>query len=344
MKVYRFAEAKGLDALESVQIDDASLGPRDVRVEMRAWSLNYRDLGIPSGGYPRNDKLRREPPLIPLSDGAGEVLEVGAEVEGFTAGDRVATCFFQNWDDGEPGEAGMTSALGGGVDGVLAERIVLRENGLVRLPAHLSPEQGACLPCAAVTAWQALTLASLTAGDTILTLGTGGVSIFALQLAKAHGARVLITSSRDEKLERARALGADETVNYGSQPDWEVRVRELTEGLGVDNVIEVGGAGTLEKSLAATRIGGTVSLIGVLTGPGAPNPSTLLALFNRITIRGIYVGSRAMFEAMNCAIAVNRIEPVVDRRFGFDELGDIRAAYEYLQSGQHFGKVVITRS
>jgi len=344
MKVYRLTEAKGLDALESVQVDDAPLGARDVRVEMRAWSLNYRDLGIPSGGYPRNDKLRRDPPLIPLSDGAGEVLEVGAEVERFAAGDRVATCFFQNWDDGEPGEAGMASALGGGVDGVLAERVVLRENGLLRLPAHLSLEQGACLPCAAVTAWHALTLAPLTAGDTILTLGTGGVSIFALQLAKAHGARVLITSSSDEKLERARALGADGTINYRAEPEWEARVRELSNGVGVDNVMEVGGAGTLEKSLAASRIGGTVSLIGVLTGPGAPNPSTLLALFNRITIRGIYVGSRAMFEAMNRAIAVNRIEPVIDRRFAFEELDEIRGAYAHLQSGQHFGKVVIARA
>lgn len=343
MKVYQLTEPKGLDALECVQRDDAPLGPRDVRVEMRAWSLNFRDLGIPSGGYPRNDKLRRDPPLVPLSDGAGQVLEVGAEVEGFSVGDRVATCFFQNWDDGEPGEAGMASALGGGVDGVLAERIVLRENGLVRLPSQLSLEGGACLPCAALTAWQALTRAPLVAGDAILTLGTGGVSIFALQLAKAHGARVLITSSSDEKLERARGLGADDTINYRAEPDWERRVRELTGGEGVDNVMEVGGAGTLEKSLAATRIGGTVSLIGVLTGPGAPNPSTLLALFNRITIRGIYVGSRAMFEAMNRAIEVNGIEPVIDRRFDFDELAAVRAAYEHLQSGQHFGKVVIAR-
>ncbi len=344
MKVYRLAEAKGLDALEAAQVDDAPLGARDVRVEMRAWSLNYRDLGIPAGGYPRNDKLQRDPPLVPLSDGAGEVLEVGAEVSRFKPGDRVATCFFQDWDGGEVGEAGMRSALGGGIDGVLAERVVLGENGLVHLPSHLSLEQGACLPCAAVTAWQALTRGPLTAGDAILTLGTGGVSVFALQLAKAHGARVLITSSSDAKLERARALGADDTINYRTHPAWETRARELTGGTGVDNVMEVGGAGTLEKSLASTRIGGTVSLIGVLTGPGAPNPSTLLALFNRITIRGIYVGSRAMFEAMNRALEVNRIEPVIDRSFAFEELGEIRAAYEYLRSGAHFGKVVIARS
>jgi NADPH:quinone reductase-like Zn-dependent oxidoreductase len=306
---------------------------------MRAWSLNYRDLSMPRGGYLNNDKVRTDPPLVPLSDGAGEVLAVGEGVQTVQVGDRVASCFFQDWTDGDIDAARMRTALGGAIDGVLAERVVLAEQGVVRFPGHLDDAEAATLPCAAVTAWEALTRAGLAAGDTILTLGTGGVSIFALQLAKASGARVIITSSSSAKLARARALGADETVNYQEHPDWDEVVREWTAGRGVDHVVELGGAGTLERSLRAARVSGTVSLIGVLTG-AAENPSPMLALFHRLTIRGIYVGSRAVFEDLNRLISEAGIRPVIDRRFGFDA---VREAYTYLRSAKHFGKVVITR-
>lgn len=335
MRAYRISEPIGLDALQLVETPTPRVGPYDLLVRIRASSLNYRDLSMLRGGYARNNKI----PLIPLSDSAGDVVEVGDSVTRFEVGDRVAGCFFQDWEDGEIAERQMHTALGGGLDGVLSEFAAFQERGVVSIPDHLTYQQAACLPCAALTAWQALTAASLRPGQTILTLGTGGVSIFALQLAKAGGARVIITSGSDEKLERARVLGADETVNYKTNSDWEKEVRRLTDGVGVDNVIEVGGAGTLEKSLAATRVSGAVSLIGVLTGSPEQNPSPMLALFNRITIRGIYVGSRAMFEAMNRAISFHRIEPVIDRVF---EFVDARAAYEYLRSGRHLGKVVIS--
>jgi NADPH:quinone reductase-like Zn-dependent oxidoreductase len=209
---------------------------------------------------------------------------------------------------------------------------------LLQIPEHLSFEEAATLPCAAVTAWQAIvTLGQIRSGDTILTLGTGGVSLFALQIAKLHGAKVIITSSSDEKLSRARAMGADETINYRTIPDWDVEVRRMTGDRGVDNVVELGGIGTLPKSMACTRLGGRVSLIGVLSGvSGSINP--LPALFNRLTIQGIYVGSREMFEAMNRAIVANRLSPVIDRVFDFDQALD---AYRHLKSGEHFGKIVV---
>ena len=340
MRRYEITAADGLDALRLTEVVAPPLiRPHEVRLEMRAWSLNYRDLSMPRGGYPRNDKVRHAPPLVPLSDGVGEVVEVGASVTEVTVGDQVATNFFRDWVDGDLTERQIGSALGGAIDGVLAEQVVLPERALVRIPTNLTREEAACLPCAAVTAWQALTAARLQPGQTILTLGTGGVSIFALQLAKAAGARVIITSSSDEKLHRARTLGADVVINYQEHPDWDQQVRLATMGQGVDNVIEVGGAGTLERSLRATRVSGTVSLIGVLTGT-AENPSPMAALFNRITIRGIYVGSRSMFRELVAAVEVNDLHPVIDRTFAFEE---VRDAYEYLQSGQHFGKVVITR-
>lgn len=339
---YELTSPSGLESLRRVDSAPAPLGSHDVRVAMRAWSLNYRDLSMPHGGYIRNDKIKTAPPLVPLSDGAGEVIEVGEAVDRFTVGARVCPCFFTDWIDGELTESHFGSALGGAADGVLAEEVVLPQHALVTAPANLSFEEAACLPCAAVTAWQSLTMAGLAPGQTILTLGTGGVSIFALQIAKAAGARVIITSSSDEKLERARTLGAHAGINYTSTPDWDVAVRELTGQRGVDNVIEVGGAGTLARSLRSARVSGTVSLIGVLTGD-SENPSPLPALFNRITIRGIYVGSRAMFESLCRAVEVATIHPVIDKVFGCQSVDDIRAAYEHLQSGSHFGKVVIAR-
>jgi NADPH:quinone reductase-like Zn-dependent oxidoreductase len=340
MKAYHITGPDGLDALKLVEVAEPQVGPFDVLVEMRAWSLNYRDLGMLKGGYLRNDKVKKNPPLVPLSDGAGQVAAVGDAVTRFKVGDRVAGTFFQNWLGGELFDDQIDSALGGAIDGVFAERVVLNEQGWVSVPQGHSFKQAATLPCAAVTAWQALTLGRLQAGQTILMLGTGGVSVFAMQFAKASGARTLITSSSDEKLDRARKLGADETINYRRHPEWHQEVLKLTDGAGADHVIEVGGAGTLEKSLASTKVSGRVSLIGVLSGQPKQNPSPMMALFKRLTIQGIYVGSRDMFETMNRAIEVNRIKPVIDKIFDFT---DARAAYEYLQSAAHFGKMVIRR-
>ncbi len=334
MKTLQIVSDGGIDAIETLDLDPPQPAAGEVLVRMRAASLNFRDLIVTRGGYPRNDRC----PVIPLSDGAGEVIAVGDRVTRFRPGDRVVNCFFEDWEAGEATERQMLTARGGGIDGVLAEEVVFSERALLPIPSHLSFEQAATLPCAAVTAWQALvTLGGLRAGDTILTLGTGGVSLFALQFAKLHGARVIITSSSDEKLARARELGADETINYRTEPDWDQVVLERTGGRGVDHAIDLGGPGTLAKSLASTRVSGRVSMIGVLTGvDGAVNP--LPALFNRITIQGIYVGSREMFEAMNRAITTARLNPIVDKVFPMEEAQD---AYRYLKSGKHFGKVVI---
>ena len=343
MKTYQFTAPEGLDALEVVDRSEPTCGPGGVRVEMKAWSLNYRDLGVPMRAYGRNDKIVREPPLVPLSDGAGEVIEVGSEVENFSVGDHVTSGFFRDWVRGEPRESDLASALGGGLDGTLAEQVVLPERGWVKAPNNLTHEEAACLPCAGLTAWHAVTVGGLGAGQSVLALGTGGVSIFALQFAKAHGARVLITSSSDDKLATARQLGADDVINYREHPNWELEVLQKTGGMGVDRVIEVGGAGTLEKSIASTRVGGTVSLVGVLAGAEG-GFSAMGAILNVVTMRGIFVGSRAMFEAMNQAIERSDLHPVIDRSFSFDTVADVKAAYEHLRSATHIGKVTITRT
>jgi NADPH:quinone reductase-like Zn-dependent oxidoreductase len=335
MKAYQVVTDEGIDAVRFLDLPEPKPEPGQVMLKVHANSLNYRDHFIVKGGYPRNDKR----PLIPLSDGAGEVVEIGEGVSRFKPGDRVAAIFFQEWISGDPTEAGLKSALGGGYDGMLAEYVVLNENGLVSIPVGMEYTEAATLPCAAVTAWQALvTLGNLKAGDTVLLQGTGGVSIFALQFAKIHGARVIITSSSDEKLERARAIGADFTINYKQFPEWEKEVLRLTDGKGVDHVIEVGGPGTLDKSMLCTKINGTVSLIGVLTGFQG-SVSTAWAILNQLRLQGIDVGSRDMFEAMNWAIEANQLRPVIDRSFGFEEALD---AFRYFQSAKHFGKVVIT--
>ena len=334
MRTYLVDSPGGIDAIKLVERPDPVPGPGDVLVRIRANSLNYRDLGIAGGGYLRNDTR----PVIPLSDGAGEVVAVGDRVTHFQPGDRVVASFFRDWIAGEVDEEQMLSSLGGGIDGTLCELVCMPERAWLPIPGHLSFEEAATLPCAAVTAWQALvSLGRLKAGEVVLTLGTGGVSIFALQFAKLHGATVIITSSSDEKLERAAELGADHGINYRTTPEWHEEARRLTGGRGVDNVIELGGPGTLERSLTAAKVSGRVSLIGVLTGgAGAVNP--MAALFNRITLQGIYVGSVEMFSEMNRAIAASQLKPVIDRVFGFDEALD---AYRHLASGAHFGKVVI---
>jgi NADPH:quinone reductase-like Zn-dependent oxidoreductase len=340
MRRYEIREPKGIASLELVERESPRPGPGQVLLDMKAWSLNYRDLSMPRGGYPGNDKLLRAPPLVPLSDGAGEVLAVGPGVKQFAPGDRVVTSFFQGWEDGELTAEGKATALGGAIDGVLSERVVLPEIGCVAAPPSLSFEQAATLPCAGVTAWAALTAAEARAGENVLLLGTGGVSIFGLQLAKLMGLRAIISSSSREKLERARQLGASDTIHTAEVPEWDVRARQLTAGVGVDHVLEVGGAGTLERSLRACRIGGTVSLIGVLTGSPAQNPSPMDVMWKRLTLRGIYVGSRRMLEELCRAVEVGGIVPIVDRVFPFEAAPE---AYRHLKSAQHFGKVVISR-
>jgi NADPH:quinone reductase-like Zn-dependent oxidoreductase len=304
-----------------------------VLVRVRAASLNYRDLLIAKGQY--NPKLSF--PRVLGSDAAGEVVAVGAGVTRWNRGDRVAGCFMPHWDDGPITDAAAKSTLGSDRDGVLAELVVFEERGVVRVPDHLNFEEAATLPCAAVTSWNALTTAGTGPGTTVLLQGTGGVSICALQLAKALGARALITSSSDAKLARALALGADAGTNYKTNPDWDKWARQQTAGTGVDVVVEVGGAGTLDRSLKAVNTGGHVALIGVLAGVGTFNP--MLVLMKAVRLQGVFVGSRAQFEAMNALISQKQIHPIIDRTF---PLADAVAAFRHLESGSHFGKVVVT--
>ncbi len=337
MKAYERHNKPGLDALALTERPDPTPSPGQVLLQMRAASLNYRDLLVVKGSYSGSNQPAA--PIVPLSDGAGEVVALGAGVSRVQIGDRVAGAFMPGWIAGEFTQEKAASALGGGsVDGVLAEYVLLHEEAVVPVPAHLSDEEAATLPCAAVTAWYSLFVGgSLKAGETVLLLGTGGVSLFALQFAKSAGARVILTSSSDEKRARARRLGADETINYRAAPDWDDRVLEMTGGRGVDYVVEAGGAGTLNKSLRAVRWGGQISLMGVLTGFAA-EVNTAAILSKNIRVQGVYVGSREMFEGMNRAIAQTHLRPVIDRVFPFAEA---RQALDYLQSGQHFGKVVI---
>ncbi len=326
----------GIDGLKMADREVPEPQAGEALVRVKANSLNYRDLMTVKHGASRGLTL----PLVPNSDGAGEVVSVGPEVTRVAPGDRVMGIFMQNWLAGGPTRAHADTALGGAIDGMLSEYVVLHEDGLVHTPDYLTDEEAATLPCAAVTAWQGLaTQGGMTVGETVLALGTGGVSIFALQFAVGAGAQVLITSSSDAKLERARALGASEVINYRTTPDWDQRVLELTDGEGVDHVVEVGGAGTLEKSLRAVRVGGSVSLIGVLTGAGTADPSLILR--KSIRLQGIYVGSREMFEAMNRAMTLHQIKPVIDRVFPFEET---REAFKYMESAAHFGKIVISLS
>jgi NADPH:quinone reductase-like Zn-dependent oxidoreductase len=324
----------GLDNLVVAERPDPRPGAGQVLVRLRAASLNFRDLLTVEGKYNPKQKL----PLIPGSDGAGEVVETGDGVTRVRPGDRVCTLFAQRWIAGRPTRERLRSTLGGPLDGVLAELAVFDQEGLVRTPEHLSDEEAATLPCAAVTAWNALaTEGGITAGDTVLVQGTGGVSLFALQLAKLLGARVIVTSSRDEKLARVRKMGADETINYREVPDWGARARELTGGEGVDHVVEVGGAGTLQQSLQAMRFGGTISLIGNLAGTKAELLLTHVFM-QKIRLQGILVGDRESFEAMNRAISLHRLRPVIDRAFPLEAS---RAALEHMAAGEHFGKIVI---
>lgn len=335
MWAYELRDGFGFDNLVRTERPDPHPGAGEVIVSMRAASLNYRDLLVVKGLY--NPKMPL--PRTPLSDGAGVVAAVGPGVTRVKTGDRVAGTFMQTYLDGEPDDVKGRSALGGAIDGVLAESVLFHENGLVQLPDHLSDEEAATLPCAALTAWNALFEGPrrVGPGDTVLVLGTGGVSTFALQFAVLAGARVIATSSSNQKLELVRSMGAAATINYRETPEWDRVVRELTLGIGVDHVVEVGGPGTLPLSLKAVRTGGVVSLIGVLSDPaGAVNPVPIL--MKSITVRGIYVGSRSMFERMNRAIEAHHLRPVIDRTFS---VHDIIPAFQHMESGAHFGKIVL---
>jgi len=334
VKVIELRDKFGLDSPTVTEKPEPRPGSAQVLIKMRAWSLNYRDLLVVKGLY--NPKLRF--PFVPLSDGVGHIAAVGEGVSRVKVGDRVAGIFMQKWLCGDVNEAKARTALGGGGEGMLAEHVVLHEDGVVHVPEHLTDEEAATLPCAAVTSWHALiTEGNLKTGDSVLVQGTGGVSIFALQFARLSGARVLATSSSDAKLERALRLGASDGINYKTTPDWEEKARELTGGSGVDHVVEVGGAGTFAKSLRAVRMNGRIYLIGILSGgSGQVNPTPIL--MKNARVQGIYVGSRDMFEAMNRAIALHKLRPVVDRVFGF---GEIRQALQYMESGAHFGKICL---
>ena len=334
MRAYQVQTADGFEQIARVTLPQPECGPEDVRIRFTAASLNYRDFGVADGGYYRNNAC----PVIPVSDGAGEVVEVGADVSRWQVGQRVSPIFVRDWIDGPPSDATLRTCLGGGIDGVLAEFGVFPQDSVVPLPDELTDAEAATLPCAGVTAWHALVVSGrLQAGQTVLLLGTGGVSIFALQIAKAMGARVVVTSSSDEKLAHVTSMGADAVVNYRTHPDWHKEVMRLTDGVGVDHVVEVGGPGTLERSLKCTRVSGHVHLIGLLDSPTA-RVGPMAAVMNLITVRGIYVGSREMHQQLLSFLVEHQIHPLIDRSFDFEQAHD---AYRHLASQQHMGKVVI---
>lgn len=330
--------AFGLENLKRDERESPRPGPGQVRLEMRAASLNYRDLLMVQGRYNPRQPL----PLVPGSDGAGTVVEIGDGVQRVAVGDRVCPIFAQSWLAGEdPAPDALRSTLGGPLDGTLREQMVLDAEGVVRIPDHLTDEEAACLPCAATTAWNALvTHGGVTAGDTVLIQGTGGVSIAALQFARVLGARAIVTSSSDDKLERARALGAWQTVNYRRFVEWSIPVREFTDGRGVDLVVEVGGGRTLEQSIRSVRAGGRICMIGVVSGRTCDLDVTPVFM-RQIRLQGILVGNRSQFESMLRAVAQHEIRPAVSRVFPLDQ---VSSAFEHLASGEHFGKVCVRLS
>jgi NADPH:quinone reductase-like Zn-dependent oxidoreductase len=337
MRVYEIATGStSLEGLRRSERPEPRPGPREALIRVRATSLNFRDQAVVTGNY-FGGSVKRD--TIPLSDGAGEVVETGPEVSRFKPGDRVAGTFFQTWVDGPPRPDARRAALGSPLDGTLAEYVTLHEDGIVQIPPALSYEDAACLPCAGVTAWHALTGGKpLLPGEVVLTLGTGGVSTLSIQLARAAGARVIVTSSSDEKIERAKALGAEAGVNYRTRPDWDAAVLELTAGAGADHIIEVGGVGTLARSFRSLAMNGEVALIGVLSGhEGDANPHMLM--LKSAAMRGLFVGNRAMFEELNRAMASNNLHPAIDAVFPFDEAAE---AFRRQSSGALFGKIVIT--
>ncbi|MGJ4953826.1 zinc-dependent alcohol dehydrogenase family protein [Bradyrhizobium sp. HKCCYLS20291] len=334
MKCWEMQGPGGIDALALVDKPVRAPARGEVLVRLTAASLNYRDLLTVKGGYGSRQKF----PLVPLSDGAGVVETVGDGVAAFVPGDRVIGSFFESWTGGEPSEIKMRAALGGAVDGTLTEYRIFPAQALVRTPAHLSDIEAATLPCAGVTAWSAVVkLGGIRPGQTVLTQGTGGVSMFALQIAKLAGARVIATSSSEAKIARLKQLGADVTLNYKTTPDWGKQARELTRQ-GADLVVEVGGVGTLNESIRATKIGGTIAFIGVLAGAPAAELRLPLMVMQQQRLQGVTVGSVDDLQALANALALHQVKPVVDRVFPFAEA---REAFHYMSSGAHVGKVAI---
>ncbi len=333
MRVWQLNEF-GAEQLALVEREEPQPGAGQVRVRVSACSLNYRDWMVVAGLYNPRQKL----PLVPLSDGVGVVDAVGAGVTRVKVGDRVTASFAQRWIAGPPNKEKLSSTLGSPLDGMAAEAVVLDAEGVTAVPTYLSDEEAATLPCAALTAWSALfEQGQVGPGQTVLVQGSGGVSVFALQLAQLGGARVIATSSKEEKRERLTALGAWQTIDYVADPEWGKTARKLSGGAGVDHVVEVGGAGTMEQSLIAVRPGGTISVIGVLDGAAGPIALTRV-LMNAVRMQGVLVGSREAFERMCAALEAAELTPVVDRAFAFEELPD---AIRHLKSGSHFGKVVV---
>lgn len=324
----------GLENLQYADRPDPEPGPGQVLLRMKAASLNFRDLLMVQGMYNPRQPL----PLVPCSDGVGEVIGLGDGVSRLAAGDRVCPIFAQGWLAGTPRQELIRSTLGGPLDGTLAERMVVSAESVVKVPDYLTDEEAAALPCAAVTAWTALvTEGGTKAGDTVLVQGTGGVALFALQIARLHGARVILTSSSDDKLARVKELGAEHGINYVDVPKWGKAVRELTGNVGVDHVVELGGAATLEQSLRAVRVGGRISIIGVLSGVQTSIPLTSI-LMAAVRLQGILVGHRESFEALCRALAQAELRPIIDSTFA---LADVRAAMDHMAAGAHMGKVCI---
>lgn len=335
MKAYVINEF-GIQNLSLEERPDPQPAAGEVLIKFHAASVNFRDLMVVKGTYNPRMKL----PAIPFSDGAGEIIAVGEGVTRWSVGDRVMPIFAQRWFDGPANDENRRTALGADSqwDGVLRDFGAFSEESVVAIPQHLSYEEAATLPCAAITAWHAIVESGKAkAGEKILTLGTGGVSIFALQFAKMLGLEVISTSGSDEKIEKLKELGADHTINYRTTPDWDKAVLEITDRVGVDHVVEVGGAGTVRRSLNAVRTSGHVAMIGALSGGEGIDPVSVF--MKLVRLQGIFTGSRRMFEDMNKAISENKLKPVIDRVFAFN---DVAAALEYMESGSHFGKIVIS--
>ena len=335
MKVFQIQDDWSMDHLKIAERRRPQAGPGEVLLQMKAASINYRDLLVPLRGY---GSFTGTLPLVPISDGVGEVVEIGADVTRVSPGDRVCPMFMQKWIAGEPDLKRITSTLGGPLDGVMQEFMVVHEEGIAKAPEHLGDEEAATLPCAALTAWSALVAeGGVKAGDRVLVQGTGGVSLFALQFAKLLGAKVIVLSSSDDKLKQAAGLGADDGINYSNVPDWGKAVKKWAGGDGVDHIVEVGGEKTLPQSLRAIRPGGTISMIGVLSG-ATMEVGLGLIVTRKVRLQGITVGHRDSFEAMTRAITQHRVKPTIDRIFAFEEL---KEAMGYLRQGKHFGKICI---